>query len=114
MNMRKIRLILLSVAALSIVALSGCDNLDKMKKLADDVKFEVTPQILELHGDSVKVKIKGTFPPKFFIKKAELEVTPVLKFAGKEVTLPSKQLQGQDVQGNNQSISFDMGGTFET
>ncbi|HOG19264.1 MAG TPA: hypothetical protein PKW37_02315 [Salinivirgaceae bacterium] len=111
--MRKIRLFLLSAATLSIVALVGCNNLDKMKKLADDVRFEVTPQILELHGDSVKVKIKGTFPPKFFIKKAELEVTPVLKFAGKEVTLPSKKFQGQDVQGNNQSISFDMGGTFE-
>jgi len=113
MNMRKIRLFLLSATTLSIVALVGCNNLDKMKKLADDVRFEVTPQILELHGDSVKVKIKGTFPPKFFIKKAELEVTPVLKFAGKEVTLPSKKFQGQDVQGNNQSISFDMGGTFE-
>jgi tetratricopeptide (TPR) repeat protein len=106
-------LTLLSAAVLALVALSGCDNLDKMKKVADDVKFEVTPQILELHGDSVKVKMKGTFPPKFFIKKAELEVTPVLKFAGKEVTLPSKKLQGQDVQGNNQSISFDMGGSFE-
>jgi tetratricopeptide (TPR) repeat protein len=111
--MRKINLTLLSAAVLALVALSGCDNLDKMKKVADDVKFEVTPQILELHGDSVKVKMKGTFPPKFFIKKAELEVTPVLKFAGKEVTLPSKKLQGQDVQGNNQSISFDMGGSFE-
>ncbi len=111
--MRKINLTLLSAAVLALVALSGCDNLDKMKKVADDVKFEVTPQILELHGDSIKVKMKGTFPPKFFIKKAELEVTPVLKYAGKEVTLPSKRLQGQDVQGNNQSISFDMGGTFE-
>lgn len=112
--MRKNKLTLLSAAVLTIFALSGCDNLDKMKKVADDVKFEVTPQILELHGDSVKVKIKGTFPSKFFIRKAELEVTPVLKFAGKEVTLPSKKLQGQDVLGNNQSISFDMGGTFET
>jgi Flp pilus assembly protein TadD len=113
MNMRKIRLILLSAAALSVVALGGCKNLEKMKKLADDVRFEVTPQILELHGDSVKVKIKGTFPPKFFIKKAELEVTPVLKFAGKEVTIPSKKFQGEDVQGNNQTISFDTGGSFE-
>ena len=50
---------------------------------------------------------------KFFIKKAELEVTPVFKFAGKELELPAKRLQGQDVQGNNQSISYDMGGTFE-
>lgn len=113
MSMKKINLTLLSTAVLVMMALSSCDNLAKMQKVADEVKFEVTPQVLELHGDSVKVKMKGTFPPKYFIKKAELEVTPVFKFAGKEITLPAKRLQGQDVQGNSQSISYDMGGTFE-
>jgi len=112
--MKKVKnLGLISAALMVVVALSSCDNLNKMQKVADQVTFQVTPPILEMHGDSIKVKIKGTFPPKFFIKKAELEVTPVLKFAGKEVTLPSKRLQGQDVMGNNQSISFDMGGSFE-
>ncbi len=111
--MKKINLKFFAVAMLATLALSSCDNLDKMRKVADQVTFEVAPKILEMHGDSVKVKIKGTFPPKFFIKKAELEVTPVLKFAGKEITLPSKKLQGQDVMGNNQTISFDMGGSFE-
>lgn len=111
--MKKTNVVLFSAATVALFALSSCDNLEKMQKAADQVKIEVTPEILELHGDSVKMKMKATIPPKFFIKKAELDVTPVLKFAGKEVTLPSKRLQGQDVQGNNQTISYDMGGTFE-
>ena len=109
--MRKTNLILVSILAL--LMLSGCQNLQKMQKLADDVRFEVTPQILEMHGDSISVKIKGTFPPKYFMKKAELEVTPVLRFGGKEVAFPSKKLQGQDVTNNNQVISYETGGSFE-
>jgi tetratricopeptide (TPR) repeat protein len=110
---RKNLILLVSTVAMSLFALIGCQNLQKMQKLANDVKFEVTPQILELHGDSIKVKIKGTFPPKFFMKKAELEITPVLKFAGQEVTGPSKKLQGSDVKDNNQVIQYEGGGSYE-
>lgn len=108
--MKKTNLILVSILALLVL---GCQNLQKMQKLAADVKFEVTPKILELHGDSISITVKGSFPAKYFVKKAELEVTPVLKFAGKEVTFPSKKLQGQDVANNNQVISYETGGTFE-
>ena len=110
---RKNLILLVTTLAMSLFVLNSCQNLQKMQKLANDVKFEVTPPILELHGDSIKVKVKGTFPPKFFMKKAELEVIPVLKFAGSEIALPSKKLQGSDVKDNNTVISYESGGSFE-
>ncbi len=41
----------------------------------DDVAYTVTPDPLEMHGDSVKVKVSATIPEKSINKKAEVIVT---------------------------------------
>ncbi len=111
--MKRIKLNLLVFTALGALILSGCGGVDKMKQLPEGFVLKVTPNPLEVHGTMVKGTIEGTIPPKYFNKKAKVEVTPVLVYEGGELVLPVKILQGQDVEENNQVISFDAGGSFK-
>jgi tetratricopeptide (TPR) repeat protein len=103
----------LAFIAVAALLLSGCGGVEKMKQLPVGVSFKVTPNPLEVHGNKVKATIEGTIPAKYFNKKAIVEVTPVLVYQGGELPLPVKTLQGQDVQANNQVISYDAGGSFK-
>jgi len=108
--MKKIRNYFILV--LAAVFLASCSGLNKMKKEAGDIKYEVTPKVLEAHGGLVNVTIKGSFPEKYFNKKATLEVTPVLTYAGGETAYDKVQvLQGEKVQANNKVITY-AGGDF--
>lgn len=108
--MKKIRSYFILILAAAVM--SSCSGLNKMKKEAGDVKYEVTPKILEAHNGLVNVTIKGTFPEKYFNKKATLSVTPVLTYAGGETAFDKVQvLQGEKVQANNKVISY-TGGDF--
>ncbi|NLI23950.1 MAG: hypothetical protein GX419_04505 [Bacteroidales bacterium] len=95
-----------------IFALSSCGGLDKMKKAADQVKYEATPKVLELKGNTVEVSFKATFPAKFFNKKAILEMTPVLVYNNQELPLEKGIVQGEKVEGNNKSIKYVEGGSY--
>src|SRR5436189_5159746 len=76
--MNKARLLL----AFSIaVALAACNGLGKMAKNAPKVQYEVTPNPLEMHGDSVAITVKGTYPAKYFAKKVDVALTPSIKTA---------------------------------
>lgn len=108
--MKKIRSYFILVLAAAF--LSSCSGLNKMKKDAGDVKYEVTPKILEAHAGMVNVTIKGTFPQKYFNKKATLELTPVLTYSGGETAFDKVQvLQGEKVQANNKIVTY-TGGDF--
>jgi tetratricopeptide (TPR) repeat protein len=100
------------ILILAAALLASCSGLNKMKKNANLVKYEVTPKVLEVHGGIVDVSIKGTYPAKYFDKKTILEVTPVLTYTGGETPFDKAQLvQGESVQSNNKVIS-NMGGDF--
>ncbi len=108
--MKKIRSYFILILAASF--LTGCAGLNKMKKEAGDINYEVTPKVLEAHGGLVNVTIKGTFPEKYFNKKATLALTPVLTYAGGETAFDKVQvLQGEKVMANNKVISYS-GGEF--
>jgi len=108
--MKKIRSYFILILAAAF--LSSCSGLNKMKKEAGDIKYEVTPKVLEAHGGLVNVTIKGTFPEKYFNKKATLTVTPVLTYAGGETAFEKVQvLQGEKVTANNKVITY-TGGDF--
>ncbi len=95
------------------ILLAGCSGINKMVKNAELVKYSVQPEILELHGGEVEVKINGEFPPKFFVKSAELTLTPVIVDGEKVIKeLKPIKLQGEKVQANNKVISYDNGGDF--
>jgi tetratricopeptide (TPR) repeat protein len=108
--MKKIKnyFILFLVAAV----MTSCGGLNKMKKNAGLIKYEVTPKVLEAHAGMVNVTIKGTFPESYFDKKTTLTATPVLKYAGGEVPFEKVQvMQGEKVEANNKVISY-TGGEF--
>lgn len=57
--MKKVNIYVLGFCAL---ALTACGGMNKMAKMANDVQWDVTPKVLEMHGDSVEVEISVTFP----------------------------------------------------
>ncbi|HNZ72373.1 MAG TPA: hypothetical protein PKJ43_07110, partial [Prolixibacteraceae bacterium] len=83
-----------------------------MKKNADLIKWNVTPEVLETHAGQVKVAVDGQIPAKYFAKKATVVVTPVMKFEGGEVAYPEIKLQGEKVKANNAVITYKPGGNF--
>lgn len=101
-------LLLLPFFALLI---SSC-GIKKMIKNAGNISYEVKPNPLELHGDSITITVSGDFPPKYFHKKATLDVNPVIKYDGGEKALRSITLRGDKVEGAGEGISFDQGGKF--
>jgi tetratricopeptide (TPR) repeat protein len=108
--MKKISSYLILIIA--VVLMSGCSGLNKMKKNAGLIKYEVTPQVLQTDAGVVPVTIKGMFPSKYFDKKTTLTATPVLTYEGGETPYDKVQvLQGESVQANNTVINYN-GGDF--
>ncbi len=87
------------VAAAGLLATS-CD-------LLKDVDYTVTPDPLEMHGDSVKVKVDIVLPEKGINKKAYAEITPAIgTHALKPVTIV-----GEKATANGTVIPYKPGGT---
>ena len=96
------------LAATSAIVLSSCSKLGKLT----EENFTVTPTPLELIGGEIPATINGTFPVKYMKKKAEVTVTPVLKYNGGEAVGQSATFQGEKVEGNGTTISYKMGGVY--
>lgn len=104
--MKKIHVSLFTAALLMFCS---CSN--KLGELNSNY-FAVTPQLLEAVNGEVPVTISGTFPGKFFPKKAVITVTPVLKYEGSSVSGDSYTFIGEKVEGNSQMILYKTGGNF--
>jgi len=108
--MKKIKSYFILILAAAVM--TGCSGLNKMKKNAGSIEYEVTPKVLETHAGLVNVTIKGVYPEKYFDKKTTLTATPVLTYSGGETPFEKVQvLQGESVQANNQVITYS-GGNF--
>ena len=97
----------LTLAAGSLL-LASCSKLGELS--ADN--FTVTPSPLEAIGGKVPVTINGTFPEKYMKKNAVVTVTPELRSATSTETGKSATFQGEKVQGNDQEISYKLGGSY--
>lgn len=96
------------LVGLAVVATS-CSNLKPLSQS----NFNVTPSPLETVGNNVPVTVNGTFPEKWFNKKATVKITPVLKYAGTKESYGSTQTyQGEKVSGNGIEIPYNRGGNF--
>lgn len=73
-----------------------------------DVEYSVTPDPLEMHGDTVRVRVEGTFPEKGLRKKATAKFTPKIG----DVELKPVEFKGEKAEGNGQTIPFKPGGRF--
>jgi outer membrane protein OmpA-like peptidoglycan-associated protein len=97
--MKKMNVKSLAVVALTGSLLTSCD-------LLKDLQYSVTPNPLEMHGDSVRVKVDVTFPEKGIKKKASAEITPMLG----NTALKTVTVQGEKATGNGSVIQYKPGG----
>lgn len=108
--MKTTQLLLLSAAALVLTSCSG-----KLGALSAD-NFKVTPNPLETQGGEVSATINGMFPEKYMKKKAVVTVTPQLRYQTpqglKSVYGEGATFQGEKVLGNDQTISYLVGGNY--
>ena len=108
--MKTTQLLMLSAAALVLTSCSG-----KLGALSED-NFKVTPNPLETQAGEVSATINGMFPEKYMKKKAVVTVTPQLRFqttqGEKSVNGESATFQGEKVLGNDQTISYFVGGNY--
>ena len=106
--MQKNHLVLLSAA--SLLLLTSCSG--KLGALSAD-NFTVTPNPLETQAGKVPATVNGTFPEKYMKKKAVVTVTPELRYAdGQTAKGQSATFQGEKVQGNAQTILYQVGGRY--
>ena len=101
--------LLFSLTARPFTTLTSCS---KMGPLSAD-NFTVTPKPLETQAGVVSATVNGAFPEKYMKKKAVVTVTPELRFGdGKVVKGEAATFQGEKVMGNDQVISYRMGGHY--
>ena len=105
--MKKRNYLLLSVA--SVMLFTSCSKLGALS--ADN--FTVTPNPLETQAGTVPATINGHFPEKYMKKKAVVTVIPELRYSnGTIVKGNAASFQGESVLGNDQTISYKMGGNY--
>ncbi|MBQ4632189.1 MAG: hypothetical protein IJB46_02425 [Prevotella sp.] len=105
--MRKNLILILS--AVAVMSTMSCSS--KLDALSAD-NFNVTPNPLESRGGVVAFTVDGTFPEKYMKKKAQVTVTPQLRYNGETLNLASQTFQGEKVLGNGQTISYKVGGKY--
>ncbi len=97
----------------AVALLASCSG--KLGPLSSDY-FKVNPNPLESDAGQVTATINGTFPEKYMKKKAVVTVVPELRFKknGVEQTVKGQPatFQGEKVLGNNQTISYVLGGHY--
>ena len=102
---------ILKLISLAIL-LNGC-GLHYMSSNYHKVNYDQTPSVLQTKGEMISINLKGTFPEKYFAKKATVEITPVIiSENGEETKLKSIILQGEQATGGDETIFFESGGSF--
>ena len=106
----KKKLILLAGA---VALLTSCGG--KLGALSAD-NFKINPNPLEAEGGQVQATINGMFPEQYMNRKAVVTVIPELRFmkngVQQAVKGQSATFQGEKVMGNDQTISYLLGGHY--
>lgn len=97
-----------AIALGAALALSSCGK--KLGQFSADC-FTVNPNPLEVVGQNVPAQITAKVPAQFFVRDAQVTVTPVLVFDGREVQSQPYSFQGEKVRGNAPVISYEYGGS---
>lgn len=96
-----------------VMMLTSCGG--KLGALSAD-NFKVDPNPLEAEGGQVQATINGMFPEQYMNRKAVITVTPELRFMKngmqQAVKGPYATFQGEKVMGNDQTISYLLGGHY--
>lgn len=104
---------LVFLSAVAVATLTSCGG--KLGELSAD-NFKVVPNPLVAESGQVPATINGMVPEKYMAKKAVVTVTPELRFTDNGVETAVKgqsaTFQGEKVLGNDQSISYKVGGHY--
>ena len=92
-------------AAAMIAATMSCASIDKMAKMAENVKVTCDPGVLEAVNGSVDAVVSVNYPADYFNPKAIVEVTPVLVYEGGEAKMKPFIYQGVKVKDNYKVVS---------
>jgi len=96
-----------------LLALPGCGGLGKMDKAIEELNLSMDPEPLIMQGSEVALSLSGTFPEKYFAKKAIIEATPVLVWDGGEAAFKTQGFQGEDAAGNYMVVPFKSAKSFD-
>ena len=94
---------------LASIVLSAC-GLEQMAKKYDSTSFTTVPPTLETHAGKVALSFEASFQPKYFIKKATVDFTPVLVYEGGETAFKTITVQGEQATGGEATIFNSTGG----
>lgn len=101
------------LSAVAVAMLTSCGG--GLKSLSAD-NFKVVPNPLETEGGQVQATINGMFPEQYMNRKAVITVTPELRYTKNGVQQALKgqsaTFQGEKVMGNDQTISYLLGGHY--
>ena len=103
--MKKITKIL-AAATLALAAVA-CASPEKMAKMAENVKVECQPAVLEVVNGTIDATVSVTYPKDYFNPKVVMEVTPVIVYQGGEAALKPLKYQGEQVRNNYKVVSSD-------
>ena len=106
-------LAILLPAFVLLLALPGCGGLGKMEKAIEELNLSMDPEPLIMRGGEVELSLSGTFPEKYFAKKAIIEATPVLVWEGGEAAFKTQGFQGEDAAGNYTVVPFKSAKSFD-
>lgn len=99
---------------LSAVVVTACNPLGKMIKNAGTVTYNLSPNPLEMKGDTVAMSVAGKYPANYFHKKAVVEVTPILKMTdGSTKELKKLTFRGEAAEGEGNVVKYANGGGFD-
>ncbi|MGB0886974.1 MAG: tetratricopeptide repeat protein [Vicingaceae bacterium] len=110
--MKNRNLKVLSLVATAAIILTACNPLSKMVKRQGEVNYELTPNPLEMHSDSIAISLTGSFPEKYFNKKVSATVTPVLIYGENSESFEPLKLKGEVSEAEGTTINFEKGGSF--
>ena len=98
--------ILKTLAAVALAATAiACASPEKMAKMAENVKVECAPSVLEVVNGTIDATVSVTYPKGYFNPKVILEVTPVLVYDGGEASMKPFKYQGEQVRDNYRVVS---------
>ena len=102
----------LALVVVASTVLIACNPLNKMVKRQGEVNYELTPNPVEMHGDSIAITLNGSFPEKYFNTKVSAVVTPVIVYGENSESFDALKLKGEVSEAEGTVIKYEPGGSF--
>ena len=92
-------------SAALLLAAASCSSPEKMAKLAENVKIECVPPVLEVINGTIDATVSVTYPKDYFNPSVVMEVVPVIVYEGGEAAMKPFKYQGENVRANYKVVS---------